>query len=93
MGKVNIKPLGNRVVIEPMTAETVTPTGIIIPDTAQEKQAKGTIIAVGKGTEGNEMEVKVGDKVLFGKYAGQEVAVDGEELLVMREDDIIAIKD
>ncbi len=93
-----IKPLHDRVVVRRMEEEEVSAGGIVLPDSAKEKPAEGEVVAVGPGKvadNGNTiaLTVKVGDKVLFGKYAGQEVAVDGEELLVMREDDIIAIKD
>jgi len=91
MGKVNIKPLGLRVVVEPMVAETVTSSGIIIPESAQEKQAKGTIIAVGNGTEDAKIEVKEGDKVLYGKFAGTEVELNGEKYLILDQSDILAI--
>ncbi len=91
MKKVSIKPLSTRVVVEPMDAETVTSSGIIIPESAQEKQAKGTIIAVGKGSEENIMEVKVGDKVLYGKFAGTEVELDGTNYLIMEQSDILAV--
>jgi len=93
-----IKPLHDRVVVRRMEEEEVSAGGIVLPDSAKEKPAEGEIVAVGPGKIADNgstiaMTVKVGDKVLFGKYAGQEVTVDGEELLVMREDDIIAIKD
>ncbi|GAB6035324.1 co-chaperone GroES [Galenea microaerophila] len=93
-----IKPLHDRVVVRRMEEEEVSAGGIVLPDSAKEKPAEGEIVAVGPGKIADNgstiaMSVKVGDKVLFGKYAGQEVVVDGEELLVMREDDIIAIKD
>ncbi len=93
-----IKPLHDRVVVRRMEEEEVSAGGIVLPDSAKEKPAEGEVIAVGPGKAADNgstitMSVKVGDKVLFGKYAGQEVTVDGEELLVMREDDIIAIKD
>ncbi|MAT38570.1 MAG: co-chaperone GroES [Ectothiorhodospiraceae bacterium] len=93
---VNIKPLADRVVVRPLQAEEKTAGGLYIPDTAKEKPQQGEIVAAGpgkKGDEGNtiEMELKVGDKVLYGKYSGTEVTVDGEELLIMRESDIFAI--
>ena len=91
MSKTTIKPLADRVLIEPLQAETTTASGLIIPDSAKEKQQKGTVIAVGNGTKDEPLIVKVGDKVLFGKYAGTEIVVDGTEYLIMRESDILAI--
>jgi chaperonin GroES len=88
---LNIKPLADRVLIEPLEAETTTASGIIIPDNAKEKPQKGTVIAVGKGTKDEPMTVKVGDTVLFGKYAGTELVLEGTEYLIMREADILAI--
>lgn len=88
---LNIKPLSDRVVIEPLAAETTTASGIIIPDTAKEKPQKGKIVAVGSGKKDEPMTVKVGDSVLYGKYAGTEITVDGKEYLIMRESDIFAI--
>ncbi len=88
---VNIKPLSDRVLIEPMAAETKTASGIYIPDTAKEKPQRGKVIAVGKGTKKHEMTVKNGDTVLYGKYAGTELKLDGSDYLIMREDDILAI--
>jgi len=94
---MSIKPLHDRVVVRRVAEEKVSAGGIVLPDSAKEKPAEGEVVAVGPGKaseSGNviAMTVKVGDKVLFGKYAGQEVKVNGEELLVMREDDIIAIR-
>ncbi len=93
--KVNIKPVAgtqNRVVVEPAPAEEKTASGIIIPDTAKEKPQRGKVIAVSeKDEKGNKAEVKVGDTVLYGKYAGTEVQVEGKDLLIMRESDIFAI--
>ncbi len=93
--KVNIKPVAgtqNRVVVEAAAAEEKTASGIIIPDTAKEKPQRGKVIAVSeKDEKGNKPEVKVGDTVLYGKYAGTEVQVDGKDLLIMRESDIFAI--
>ncbi|NND82562.1 MAG: co-chaperone GroES [Gammaproteobacteria bacterium] len=91
-----IRPLHDRVLVRRLEDETTTPGGIVIPDSAKEKPARGEIIAAGKGKildngEVRALDVKAGDKVLFGKYAGTEVKVDGEELLVMREDDIVGI--
>jgi len=91
MGQINIKPLADRVVVEPAAAEKKTASGIIIPDTAKEKPQRGTIVAVGDGTKDNPMTVKVGDNVLYGKYAGTEFTIEGKEYLIMRESDVIAI--
>ncbi len=91
MSKVNIKPLADRVLIEPSPAETTTASGIIIPDSAKEKPQKGTVIAVGKGTKNEPTTVKVGETVLYGKYAGTELNVEGKDYLIMRESDILAI--
>jgi len=92
---VNVKPLADRVIVKPLEAEEVKKGSIIIPDTAKEKPQQGEIIAVGPGkmTDGKreEMEVKVGDKVLYGKYAGTEVTIDDAEYMIMRESDILAI--
>jgi chaperonin GroES len=88
---INIKPLADRVVVEPAPAEEKTPGGIIIPDTAKEKPQKGTVVAVGPGKKDEPTTVKVGDKVLYGKYAGTEINIDGKEYLIMRESDIYAI--
>ena len=86
-----IKPLADRVLIKVSEAETKTASGIIIPDNAQEKPQKGTVIAVGKGTKENPMSVNKGDIVLYGKYAGTELKHDGEEYIIMKESDIFAI--
>lgn len=91
MAKLSIKPLADRVVVEPAIAEQKTAGGIIIPDTAKEKPQKGTIVAVGNGKKDEPMTVKVGDKVLYGKYAGTEVTFDGKEYLIMKESDIYAV--
>lgn len=91
MAKVNIKPLADRVLVEPAQAETKTASGIIIPDTAKEKPQKGKIVAVGPGTKDEPITVKVGDMVLYGKYAGTELKLDGVDYLIMRESDILAI--
>lgn len=88
---VNIKPLADRVLIEPMQAETKTASGIIIPDNAKEKPQKGKVVAVGNGTKDEPMTVKVGDTVLYGKFAGTELKLDGADYLIMRESDILAI--
>lgn len=96
MSKIKIKPLGDRIVVKPAEAEEKTKGGIILPDTAKEKPVEGTVVAAGPGKKSDEgklieMEVKVGDKVLYGKYSGTEVTIDGEEYLIMRESDIFAI--
>ncbi len=91
MAKVKIKPLADRVLVEPMEAETKTASGIIIPDTAKEKPQKGKVVAVGPGTKDNEITVAVGDTVLYGKYSGTELKLDGTDYLMMRESDILAI--
>lgn len=88
---MNIKPLADRVLISPTPAEEVTAAGIIIPDSAKEKPLKGTVIAVGTGTKDEEMIVKNGDEVLFGKYAGTEVELQGTKYLIMRQSDILGI--
>lgn len=88
---MNIKPLADRVLIEPTAAETRTSGGIIIPDTAKEKPLQGTIVAVGKGTKDEEMILKPGDKVLYGKYAGTELDHEGTKYLIMRQSDVVAI--
>tara|TARA_B100000073_G_scaffold346163_1_gene356908 strand:+ start:854 stop:1135 length:282 start_codon:yes stop_codon:yes gene_type:complete len=91
MAKINITPLADRVLVQAAAAETKTASGIIIPDTAQEKPQKGSIVAVGKGTKDTPITVKVGDNVLYGKYAGTELKYGGEEYLIMKESDILAI--
>lgn len=91
MANINIKPLADRVLIEPAAAEEKTAGGIIIPDTAKEKPMKGTAVAVGDGKKDEPLSVKVGDVVLYGKYAGTEISVDGKDYLIMRETDIYAI--
>ncbi len=91
MAKVNIKPLADRVLIEPAVAEEKTAGGIIIPDTAKEKPQKGKVVAVGPGKIDEPMTVKVGDKVLYGKYAGTEISDNDNDYLIMRESDIVAI--
>lgn len=94
--KINIRPLHDRIVVRRQEEETKTPGGIVIPDTAKEKPIEGTVAAVGRGKildngTVREPDVKVGDKVLFGKYAGTEVELNGEKLVVMREEDIMGI--
>ncbi|GIR11577.1 MAG: 10 kDa chaperonin [Cryomorphaceae bacterium] len=91
MAKLKIKPLADRVLIEPAKAETTTVSGIIIPDTAQEKPQKGIVVAVGNGTKDHEMSVKIGDQVLYGKYSGTELKFEGTDYLMMRESDLLAI--
>ena len=91
MNKLGIKPLADRVLIEPAAAETKTSSGIIIPDTAKEKPQKGIIVAVGAGTKDNPITVSVGDSVLYGKYAGTELQHEGKDYLIMKENDILAI--
>ncbi len=91
MANLTIKPLADRVIVEPAAAETKTASGIIIPDTAQEKPQKGTVVAVGNGNKDEPMTVRVGDTVLYGKYAGTEFKYEGSDFLIMRESDILAI--
>ena len=88
---MNIKPLADRGLIKPAPAEEKTVGGIIIPDSAKEKPLKGEIVAVGNGTKDEEMVVKPGDTVLYGKYAGTELELDGEKYLIMRQSDVLAI--
>ncbi len=88
---MNIKPLADRVLVKPAAAEEKTASGIIIPDTAKEKPQRGEVIATGNGTKDEEMIVKKGDTVLYGKYAGTELELDGEKYLIMRQSDILAI--
>ena len=88
---MNIKPLADRVLILPAPAEEKTIGGIIIPDTAKEKPLKGEVIAAGNGTKDEEMVLKAGDHVLYGKYAGQEIQIDGVDYLIMKQNDILAI--
>ncbi len=91
MSKLTIKPLADRVLVVPAAAETKTSSGIIIPDTAKEKPQKGTVAAVGPGTKDNPITVKVGDQVLYGKYAGTELQHDGVDYLMMKESDLLSI--
>ena len=93
---MNIRPLHDRIIVERIEEETMTAGGIIIPDSAKEKPLEGSVVAVGKGKSNEEgkvlpLDVKVGDKVLFGKYAGTEIKLDGKEYLMMREDDILGV--
>ena len=87
----NITPLHDRVIVKPNAAEETTKGGIIIPDTAKEKPMRGTVVAAGPGKKDEPVTVKTGDTVLYGKYAGTEVSLEGEDLLIMRESDILAI--
>lgn len=91
MSKVNLKPLADRVIVQPAPAEEKTASGIIIPDTAKEKPQRGTVVAVGPGKKDEPTTVKAGDVVLYGKYSGTEITVDGKEYLIMRESDIFAV--
>ena len=86
-----IKPLADRVVIEPKEAETKTASGLYIPDTAKEKPQQGKVVAVGPGKKDEPMELKVGDSVLYGKYAGTEVSVDGKDYMIMKQSDVLAV--
>ena len=88
---MNIKPLADRVLIEPTPAEQTTMAGIIIPDSAKEKPLKGKVLVVGCGTKDEEMVLKEGDSVLYGKYAGTEIELDGEKYLIMRQSDVLAV--
>lgn len=93
---LTLKPLGDRLVVKPLEEEEVTPGGIVLPETAKEKPQKGEVLAVGPGSRDDEgkhiaMEVSVGDKVLYAKYGGTEVKVDGDKLLILRESDILAL--
>ncbi len=91
MSKLNIQPLADRVLIEPLQAETQTASGLYIPDSAKEKPQQGKVVAIGNGTKDEPMTVKVGDTVLYGKYAGTELKLEGNDYLMMRESDILAI--
>ena len=91
MSKVNIKPLADRVLVQPAAAEEKTASGLYIPDTAKEKPQKGLVVAVGNGKKDEPLTVKVGDTVLYGKYSGTELSVDGNDYLILRESDIFAI--
>ena len=88
---MNIKPLADRVLIEPTPAEETTLAGIIIPDSAKEKPLKGKVLAVGNGTKDEPMKLSVGDEVLYGKYAGTEIELEGEKYLMMRQSDVLAV--
>lgn len=91
MAKINFKPLADRVLVEPSEAEEKTSSGIIIPDTAKEKPQKGKIVAIGNGTKDEKITVKVGEIVLYGKYSGTEINIDGTDYLIMKESDIFGI--
>lgn len=88
---VNVKPLADRVLVEPAAAEETTASGIIIPDTAKEKPQRGVVVAAGSGKKDEPMTVKSGDTILYGKYSGTEINIDGKDYLIMRESDIFAI--
>lgn len=88
---MKLKPLADRVIIQPTAAEEVTASGIIIPDSAKEKPLRGTVIAVGDGTADEKMILKEGDEVLYGKYAGNEINVDGDKVLIMKQSDVLAV--
>ena len=88
---LKIQPLSDRVLVEPQAAETKTASGLYIPDSAKEKPQQGKVVAVGKGKKDHDMTVKKGDTVLYGKYAGTELKVDGKDYMIMKEDDILAI--
>ena len=95
---LNLKPLADRLVVKPLEDEEVTPSGIVLPETAKEKPQKGEVLSVGPGARDDdgkriEMDVSVGDKVLFAKYGGTEIKVDGDKLLILRESDVLAILD
>ena len=88
---MNIKPLGDRVLVQPTAAEEVTMGGIIIPDSAKEKPLRGKVLAAGNGTKDEEMILKAGDEVLYGKYAGTEIDFEGEKYIIMRQSDVLAV--
>lgn len=88
---INVKPIADRVLVEPAQAETTTASGIIIPDTAKEKPQRGIVVAVGNGKKDEPMTVKAGDSVLYGKYSGTEITLEGKDYLIMKESDILAI--
>ena len=88
---MKLKPLADRVLIQPTAAEEVTASGIIIPDSAKEKPLRGTVLATGNGTKDEEIILKEGNKVLYGKYAGTEIDLDGEKVLIMRQNEVLAV--
>lgn len=92
MSEFKYRPLKDRVLVEPHKAEEKTASGIIIPDSAQEKPQKGTVIAVGEGKKEEPMSLKIGDVVIYGKYGGTEINIDGKDYLIMREDDILLVE-
>jgi len=92
MSKFKYKPLKDRVLVEPHKAEEKTASGIIIPDSAQEKPQKGTVIAVGEGKKDEPMSLKAGDVVIYGKYGGTEISLEGKDYIIMREDDILLVE-
>ncbi len=91
MSKLNIQPLSDRVLLEPVQAETKTASGLYIPDSAKEKPQEATVVAIGKGLKDQPMTVKIGDKVIYGRYAGTELKLEGKNYIMMREADILAI--
>jgi chaperonin GroES len=91
MSKINIKPIGARVLVEPVEAEQKTVSGIIIPDSAQEKPQKAVVMAVGNGTESEKIEVAVGDTVIYGKFAGTQINENGKDYIILNQTDILAI--
>lgn len=91
MANVNIRPLGTRIVVEVAAAEVKTASGLIIPDSAKEKPQRGVVVAVGNGVKDEAMELKVGDTILYGKYAGTEIQIDGKDYLMMKQSDVFAI--
>jgi len=98
MGKMKLRPLGDRLVVEPLEAEEKTKGGIILPDTAKEKPQEGKVVVTGKGKMDENgklvpMEVKTGDKILYGKYSGTEITIDGKEYMILREEDVLAVVD
>ena len=90
---MKLKPLADRVIVQPTAAEEVTASGIIIPDSAKEKPLKGTVLATGNGTKDEDMILKVGDQVLYGKFAGTEIDLDGDKVLVMRQSEVLAVNE
>ena len=88
---MNIKPLGDRVLVQPTAAEEVTMSGIIIPDSAKEKPLRGKVLAAGNGTKDEDMILQAGDEVLYGKYAGTEIEFEGEKYLIIRQSDVLAV--
>ena len=91
MSKLSFKPLADRVLVEPAAAEEKTASGIFIPDTAKEKPQRGEVVAIGTGKKDEPFNVKIGDNVLYGKYSGQEITIDGKDYLIMKESDLLGI--